>query len=361
MIGVVKAEECDLSKITIDSIDMISSTDGVEEINEASIDDKNIKLDIKMTNLQDSIKYKMVIRNNSNDDYEIDKSNFNISSDYIDYSVDDDGNGKIVKSNSSKTFYLTVSYAKQVPNSAFTNGVYRDSNTMVVNMAADDVSVPALEAVKAIVNPNTSIGGIFLIIVILLISLIVIGILKKKKYKYLALIILIISVPLVVNALCRCDFKVDANVQIEYLDSYFCMIVNDENDTPSILNKIPMRKGMSWQEYFDYAVTNKPEGFEYFVSDICAEDGSNCYLYGSEGYEANKDNDEFYKIYTLYYKDTTLGIYSDRSKIWEGIDSYINDGNWDNGNGYVGYGITTHMNDTIYEYDTKKCYCFGCG
>ena len=79
----VNAETCDTDKITISSITVESKSDNVEELEEAKASDKNINLNLSMSNLGDNIKYKIVVKNDSNEDYELDKNSFNLSSDYI--------------------------------------------------------------------------------------------------------------------------------------------------------------------------------------------------------------------------------------------------------------------------------------
>ena len=104
----VNAETCDTDKITISSITVESKSDNVEELEEAKASDKNINLNLSMSNLGDNIKYKIVVKNDSNEDYELDKNSFNLSSDYIEYTLDSEDDTSIVKANSSKVVYLKV-------------------------------------------------------------------------------------------------------------------------------------------------------------------------------------------------------------------------------------------------------------
>lgn len=63
-----------------------------------------------MSKVGDNIKYKFVIKNDSLEDYEIDKTSLNINSDYINYSFETNDNSNIVRANSSKNVTLIVEY-----------------------------------------------------------------------------------------------------------------------------------------------------------------------------------------------------------------------------------------------------------
>ena len=108
----VYAETCDTDKITIENIVVDNKTDSVEELVAATASGKNINLNLSMSEVGDNIEYKFVIKNDSNEDYEFDNTNLNISSDYIDYSFETDDNTNIVKANSSKNVTLKVEYSE---------------------------------------------------------------------------------------------------------------------------------------------------------------------------------------------------------------------------------------------------------
>lgn len=116
---IVSAEDCNDNNITIESIKVENKSENVKEINSATVDGKNINLDLSMSDVGDSIKYRILVKNDSNDDYELNKKSFNISSDYIDYSIDTDNKSNIVKAKSSKTVYLNVEYKNKVEDEKF--------------------------------------------------------------------------------------------------------------------------------------------------------------------------------------------------------------------------------------------------
>ena len=187
---VVNAKTCDTDKISISSISLKEKSDNVEELNEATAIGKSINLNLSMSNVGDIIKYKVVFKNDSNDDYELDKTSLNISSDYIDYSFETDDNSNIVKANSSKTVTLRIEYKNEVPEDKFENGSYNDNKTVTVQLVqlSNNNKIETPDALK---NPNTGIqSNILIFVIILLICGTIYLFLKKKKYtKFMILII----------------------------------------------------------------------------------------------------------------------------------------------------------------------------
>ena len=255
---IVNAETCDINKITISSISMEEKSDDVTEIDEASIDGKKINLNLSMVNVGDNITYKIVVKNGSDENYELDKNSFNIDSEYIDYVLDSEDDSNIVKANTSKTFYLKVNYVNEVPESEFESGLYNDNKTMSLNLATGQN-----ETVQDIINnPYTGVRLYLLIAVILLVGSILIIFFKKKKYvKYMILILGIsIIIPMSVKALCKCEIIVESKVKIESQYDYWCWLFYNSYVDVKIHK---FKKGMTWEEYvasddINLGVTSNP-------------------------------------------------------------------------------------------------------
>ena len=210
---VVNADTCDTDKITIKNIDIESKSDNVEELDEATANGKNINLNLSMSEVGDNIKYKFVIKNDSNEDFELDKTSLNLSSDYINYLFETEDNSNVVKANSSKNVTLRVEYKTEVPEDKFESGSYSDNKTMTFQLS-NGKTINVLDTFK---NPNT--GGqsyILILVVILMVSGTLYLLLKKKKYtKFMALIIVsTIFIPISVYALCKCNIAIDSNIKI---------------------------------------------------------------------------------------------------------------------------------------------------
>ena len=157
----VNAETCDTDKITIENISLESKSDNVEEIDETTANGKNINLNLSMSEVGDNIEYKIVVKNDSNEDYELDKNSFNISSDYIKYSFELEDDINIIKANSSKVVYLKVNYVNEVPDNVFESGTYNDNKSMTLNLSTGDtINVP-----DTLKNPNTGVQSYIIVFI----------------------------------------------------------------------------------------------------------------------------------------------------------------------------------------------------
>ena len=239
---IVNAEECDTSKVYIDSIGIENSTGEVVELEEATAKDKTVNLNLQMSTKDDEVLYKVVLKNDSSEDYEINKNSININSDYLEYSLESDNNN-IVKANSTKTIYLRVKYSKEVDSSKFVDGVYQDDITMKVNLKSDNT----------ISNPKTGIPYLIIISIVLIISGITLIINKNDKISTLLILLGVITLPLGVKALCSCELIIDSKVTIKTIKKYkveFLACGVDEFREFDYIN------GMTWTEYFDSLLYN---------------------------------------------------------------------------------------------------------
>ena len=203
----VDAETCDSDKIYINSIVMEDKSDSVVEVDNAGAQGKDISLNLKMTTIGNNIKYKINVKNDSNEDFILDRDSTNISTDYIDYTIKSDDNSNIVKAKSSKTVYLIVKYSNPVPDNAYENGIFKDNITMKVNLSTEN----------SIINPNTGIKYfIFINFVLLLMFISFLRYKNKKNIKAMILIIcLSLTIPVSVHALCKCNISIKSNVTIQ--------------------------------------------------------------------------------------------------------------------------------------------------
>ena len=210
---IVNAETCDTSKVYIDSIS-VDGTTTVEELSPAIVEDKTINLNLGMNDVGDNIKYKINIKNDSNEDYEIDNNSINLNSEYINYSIESNDNSNIVKAKNNKTMYLNVQYKKEIPDDAYTRGVFNDNLTMKMNLSTKD----------ELLNPNTGKKYLMIIILILSISGILLFIFIKNKSFKVLIILSLILIPISAKALCKCELFVNCNINIDkrtYIYSYY--------------------------------------------------------------------------------------------------------------------------------------------
>ena len=257
--SIVFAEECDIEKLTIESIKINTKTDNVIEKSEPIINGRNINLDLKMSEVGDSIEYEMIVKNASNEDYELDKTSISANSDYIEYTFDTNSDSNMIKKGETKKVRLKVSYKNEVAANLFQNGIYTDNKKLTVNLANNIQN-------NNINNPNTGwIKSIYVLFIIMIITIIGLTILKKKKYsKLMLLIISLLIIPITTKAICKYNINVDSKVEIEKINKFYLDLgCNNNNDNiPQSLNdKLPVElkyvDGMTWDDYMNSLLFKK--------------------------------------------------------------------------------------------------------
>ncbi len=202
----VSAKTCDTSKITIDSINLDNKSNTVSEITPATASGKNVNLDLAMSKKGDNIQYKIVIKNDSDEDFEIDSNSLGLNSNYVTYTIDA-GDDNIVKANSTKTVQLRVEYTSLVPANEYKSGVYKDSKDLVVNLSNGRQILSNPETGRNILFYTLLIGGLTIGTYIAI---------RKKKHSLMVILLIgIITVPASVYALCKCELKVNSKVAIQ--------------------------------------------------------------------------------------------------------------------------------------------------
>ena len=208
----VYAETCDSSSIKLESIEPCSIIGNVEEVSPATINGKQINLDLKLYDPGDSIVYNLKVKNDSNEDFYFDEQSLKLNTDYLEYEFIYDDNSNIVSAGEEKNIKLRVNYKNKVPAELLVNDSFKDTNTMTVNLANRDIFI----------NPKTGNLIIKCLLVILFLMIFSFMTIRSKKIKFYMLIIIgIIFTPMIVNALCKCDIKVDSKIEIDGKEAYF--------------------------------------------------------------------------------------------------------------------------------------------
>ena len=100
--------------IYIESINLYKN-DNVEIVKDATVDGLNIDLSLKFYEVSSNIIYKIIIKNDTKEDYEIDDNSIEMSTDYMGYNLSCD-NGNFVKHKSDKVCYIKITYKKLLVN-----------------------------------------------------------------------------------------------------------------------------------------------------------------------------------------------------------------------------------------------------
>ena len=288
----VNAETCDTDKITIENITIENKSNNVEELSEATANGKNINLNLSMSEVGDNIEYKFIVKNDSNEDYKLDKTGLILKSDYINYSFKTEDKSNIVKAKTSKIVILRVEYKTEVSEDKFESGTYKDNKTMIVQLSnKNTINVP-----DTFNNPNTGVQAyIWVTIILLILSGSLYILLKQKKYTKIVILIIgtAILIPMSVYAICKCDIKIESNVEIKRPKYKVYMRIK------SLIEEEKINSG-------EYIVNN------YAISKIGRE-----FLVGCENEYQTINNKKYYSCMVYknigeyyYLEDITLGEYT---------------------------------------------------
>ena len=202
----VYAEDCDSTKITVESIELKNLTGSAEDV-DSSIENKKINLNVKLKEVGDSAEYDVKINNSSTDEYYLDETNIKSNNEYINYSITYDDNTNIIQPKSNKEVNIRVEYRNEVPDEMLENNSFVDNSTFTLDIAD--------EKPKSINNPTTFNAMIYIMI---LIGIVLLMILLRKKNNIQAMILIIgiaIIIPLTVSAVCNANIECETNVTVE--------------------------------------------------------------------------------------------------------------------------------------------------
>ena len=184
-IGSVKAKSSDLE---ITNVEILEKSDSVKA-NIENYKDLNINMNTLFFNKDDYVKYKISIKNNTNNTMKIDDILDNFNSEVLETSYDIDK--KELKSNEEYTFTMTIKCIKDIEEERVT---IKSPLSIIINY--DNGKTATID-----INPNTkdSIITYFIIFVLSAISLLLV-INKKGKKQLLGLMLLVSLIPIGSNA-----------------------------------------------------------------------------------------------------------------------------------------------------------------
>ena len=82
------ADSCNNGNVSISSIELVEKNENTRELEEPKINGKNLILNLVMAEVGDKIEYKIVVKNDSNDNFKLDNNSLILDSNYIDYSLE---------------------------------------------------------------------------------------------------------------------------------------------------------------------------------------------------------------------------------------------------------------------------------
>ncbi len=215
---VVKAQEENKVKITNVELDSKSET---VVVGEPTIEGVSIKFDLKFKEVNQFAKYKVTLKNDDTEDYELVSEKDTDTSTYITYEYEIDGES-IIKAGEEKIIYVTATYTKEVPASELDDaGMYKESNASSIELVSGSLEVP--DTLK-----NAGIVGILVILALIVAAIIMIA--HNKETSMMLLIMALVLVPFTADALKQIKINVSAEIKIVPGESKFCLL-SEENYT----------------------------------------------------------------------------------------------------------------------------------
>lgn len=208
------------------------------EVGTSTFDGLTVDFDVKFSQKDDEVVYKILIKNNENKSYELEKGELANSSKHIKYVLDYDG-GDVIKAKSTKEATVSIKYYKLVDDSEMVNGRFVDTNKVAINLRNSS-------------NPQTSSTGIVLVVIMLLLLGSFVLYKSTPKTKLVTIMVLALLVPVGVLAASKLQIVINAKVEIVALKE-FC-IIDDQLNT----NNYKYAEGMTFDSYCNSELANIP-------------------------------------------------------------------------------------------------------
>ncbi len=270
--------------VEIKSITLDTKSDNTIIKSEPTFNGLVMNFDVSFKQKNDFVKYKVVVKNDSNIDYKIaNDTSFN-KSDHITYTYDVEN---ILKPKGEAVVYVTITYSSEVDPSELVDGMYKEENKAVIQLLNKDGNV---------VNPNTGIN--YIIIISILLTLIIISILikKHKKSVFIPVIIALLLIPTLVYAIET--LKLTINVKVEIKRAYKVGYVFNQNIayTESELEQYDTTRATCFDTYYLGSIS--PENKYIVCTEVLYEDNK---LY-AEGETVHTDT-SITDLKAMIYKD----------------------------------------------------------
>ncbi len=187
-----------VNAVEVTSIELEEKSDNVEILEETTIEGSNLSFNNKFYEVNDYIKYSVLIKNVSGTDISIKDGNSVLESKYFSYEADLGSIEKIEKDEEVELILL-IKYKKQVANEDIVSGKYLEVQNINIGMVDGELIISDTEIMDSGINPLTQdiIVSIFLV---LLLSGILLFVLKKKKIAKYSLLLLFF-IPIYINAI----------------------------------------------------------------------------------------------------------------------------------------------------------------
>ena len=201
---IVKAEDCSIEDtIEISNIEIKNKSDNTIQKSNPIIINKKLSLDLKMKDIGDFIEYKIRLKNNSKEKYNLELNN--TDSNYFKYYINGEDGINIINSNEEKDVILKIEYKEAIPDNLLNNKIYNENKNFAINQVNTNNSI-----IQELNNPKTY--NLYMIIIFILFIVIFVLYRMGIKSKNIMIIIFTISIflPISIYALCKYEIQIDS-------------------------------------------------------------------------------------------------------------------------------------------------------
>ena len=201
------------AEVTIENITLVEHSEFLTEKSPATANGLGVNFDLSFTEIDDYAKYKVVINNPTNTEYEIEQETDFTTSNYVQYTYSYEGDAKVLKANSKLTMYITLTYKNSVPTSELQDGKYIETNKLTVNLSNGTTNPKTADASTLVLSGLT----------VLLIGSLILYKVTNRKEVIGTLVVLMILIPIAVYAAEKLKINVETKITVEekYSVSYY--------------------------------------------------------------------------------------------------------------------------------------------
>ncbi|MBO7717903.1 hypothetical protein J6S37_00180 [Candidatus Saccharibacteria bacterium] len=150
----VSAMSCDAKAICPTSIEYLEKSANTEVLTDASINNGKINIDVKMLELGDYIKYKLMLENVSEDEYKLEGASFDNDGPIV-YSAEFTDNKDTIAPGDSKEVILTIEYKNLIEDAEYTENTYVGHIGATLLLTKISAPNPDAPDEPPIIPPNT--------------------------------------------------------------------------------------------------------------------------------------------------------------------------------------------------------------
>ena len=265
--------------VSIKSVELVEKGEYVEEKSQPIFNGLSIGFDLKFDTLGDKAKYKVIIKNEENENYFLD-FDLNNNSEYIKYEIEKDGTTNIISANNETIIYIIITYNKEVPENLLVNNKYNEYKDLGIKLTNDKKEEVITSSKNIVINPNTGnivlrinnsniVLSLYTLLIVLISIVLLIVILRKirvKKYTNLVLVLFLL-IPSIVIAIKEITININCAVEMEkvnLIEFYFDIYTKDSDEIKDT-KKYTAREGMTFTDW---------ENSSYNVDNIDLEDNN---------------------------------------------------------------------------------------